>query len=193
MQHPWNHPFGGFLSPFSPKYDTSFLKFRSEVVTHKKKTVSKQSFKFKCLSRNGTYPKLKVLVHFWTQFIPGKPKILSKTRIFPETASLRVLNNTSTRSQINHRILIKLFKKIHFWYKHWLFKIKNRPVNKNQEVRGQVRTLFSEVLNSGLTIGQNIFVVARLKLVLFKFWCHFFSFLPAFLTVGQFLGVTPNQ
>ena len=123
---------------------------------------------------------MKVLVHFWTQFIPGKPKILSKTRIFPETASLRVLNNTSTRSQINHRILIKLFKKIHFWYKHGLFKIKNRPVNKNQEVRGQVRTTFSEASNSGLTIGQKIFVVARLKLVLFKFWCHFFLSYPLF-------------
>ena len=185
MQHPWNHPFGGFLSPFSPKCGTSLLKFRPEVVSRKTNTISKQSFKIKCLSRNGTYPKLKVLVHFWVQFISGKPKILPKTRIFPESKSLRLLNNTSTRFQINHRILIKLIKKINFWSKNGLFKIKNRPVNKNQEVRGQVRTTFSETPNSGLTIGQKNFVAARLKLVLFKFWCHFFSY-PLFWLWASF-------
>ena len=65
----------------------------------------------------------------------------------------------------------------------WIFKNKNRPVNKNQEVTGQVRTTFSEAPNSSLTIGQR-FAVARLKLVLFKFWCHFFSFLPPFFDFG---------
>ena len=29
--------------------------------------------------------------------------------------------------------------------------------------------------------------------MLFKIYCHFFSFIPPFLTVGQILGVTPNQ
>ena len=130
------------LCPFSPKYGTSLLKFRPEVVSHKKMTVYKQSFKIKCLSRNWTYPKLKVLVHFWAQFTPGKPKILPKTRIFPKTTSLWLSNNTSTRSQINRWILIKLIKKIHFGGKNGLFKMKNRPVNKNQKVRGQVWTTF---------------------------------------------------
>ena len=193
MQHPWNHPFGGFLSPFSPKYGTTLLKFEPEVVSHKTKAVFKQHFKIKCLSRNRTYPKLKVLVHFWAQFIPGKPEILPEARIFPETTSLWLLNNTSTRFQINHRILMKLMKKIHFGGKNGLFKIKNRLVNKNEEVRGQVRTTSSEAPNSGLTIGQNIFVAAWLKLVLFKFWCNFFLSCTIFLTVGQFLGVTSNQ
>ena len=178
----------GFLSPFSPKYGTSLLNSRPEVVSNKTKTVSKQSFKVKCLSGNGTYPKLKIWVHFWVQFIPGKPKILPKTRIFPETTSLWLLNNTSTRSQINHRILIKLIKKIHFGGKNWLFKIKNRPVNKNQEVRSQVRTTFSEAPNSGLTIGQKKFVVARLKLGLFKFWCHISFFTPFFDCAPVFRG-----
>ena len=68
--------------------------------------------------------------------------------------------------------------------KNGLFKIKNRSVNKNQEVRGQVRTTFSEAPNSGLTIDQKIFVVPRLKLVLFKFWCHFFFFLNPFFDCG---------
>ena len=176
---------GGGLIPFSTKYGTSLLKFRPEVVSYKTKTVSKQSFKIKCLSRNGTYPELKVLVHFWAKFIPGKPKILPKTRIFQTTFNiLWLLNSTSTRSQINHRILIKLIKKIHFGGKNWLFKIKNRPVNKNQEVRSQVRTTFSEAPNSGLTISQKNCVVARSKLVLFKFWCHFFFFHTSFFDCG---------
>ena len=102
---------GRFLSPFSSKCGTSLLNFRQEVVCNKTKTVYKQSFKIKCLSGNGTYPKLKVWIHLWAQFIPGKPKIFPKTKIFPETTSLWLSNNTSTRSQINHRILVKLIKK----------------------------------------------------------------------------------
>ena len=39
-----------------------------------------------------------------------------------------------------------------------LFKVKNRPVIKDQEVRGQVSTSFSEVPNSGLTDSEKIFV-----------------------------------
>ena len=53
--------------------------------------------------------------------------------------------------------------------KNGLFKVQNRLVIKNQEVRGQVSTTFSEAPNSGLTVSGNIFVVARLKLVLFQF------------------------
>ena len=184
MQHPWNHPFGGLLNTFSPKYRTSLLKFRPEVVSHKKKTVSKQSFKIMCLSGNDTYPKLKVLVRFWAQFTPEKPKLLPKTRIIPETTSLWLSNNAGTRSKINHRILIKLIKKIYFGGKNGLFKVKNRLVNKNQEVRAQVRTTFSEAPNSGLTIDQKIFIVARLKLVLFKFWCHLVFYHTPFFDCG---------
>ena len=72
---------GGVLSPFSPKYGTSLLKFWPEVVYYQIQTVPKQSFKIKCLSGNGTYPKLKVLVDFWAQFILGKPKILPKPEL----------------------------------------------------------------------------------------------------------------
>ena len=110
---------------------------------------------------------------FGAQFIPGKPKILPKTRIFPETTSLWLLNNTSTKSQINQRVLIKSIKKINFSGKNRLFKIKNRPVNKNQEVRGQVRTTFLETPHSG-----------QLKLALFKFWCHLFFFHTPFFDCG---------
>ena len=103
--------FGRFLGLFSPKYGSSLLKLQSGIVSHETKTFSEQSFKIKCLSRNGTHPKLTVLVHFGAQFTPGKPKILPKNKIFPETESLLLPTNTSTRSQINHRILIKLIKK----------------------------------------------------------------------------------
>ena len=54
-------PFGGFLGSFSHKYGSSLLKFRPEVVSHKTKTVSEQSFKIKCLCGNRTYPKKGVL------------------------------------------------------------------------------------------------------------------------------------
>ena len=81
-------PFGGFLGPFSPKYGSSFPKFRPEVVSHNTKKFSEQSFKIKRLSGNVTYPKLTVLVNFCAQFTTGKPKILPKNKIFPETASL---------------------------------------------------------------------------------------------------------
>ena len=163
----WGVPEPSPLPPAPPKFDSSLLKFWPKVISYQTKTISKQSFKIKCLSRNGTYPKLKVLVHFWAQFIPGKPKILPKTGIFPEATSLWLSKNTSTRYQINHRILIKFINKIHFGGKNGLFKIKHSPVNKNQEVRGQVKTIFSKAPNSGLTIGQRKFIVARLKLVLF--------------------------
>ena len=53
--------------------------------------------------------------------------------------------------------------------KNGLFKVKNRPVIKNQEVRGHLSTIFSQAPNSGLTVSENIFVVARLKLALFQF------------------------
>ena len=75
-------PFGGFLGPFCPKYGSSFLKFRPEVVFHNTKTVSEQSFKIKRLIGNETFPKLTVLVHFGAQFTPGKLKILPKNKIF---------------------------------------------------------------------------------------------------------------
>ena len=90
------------------------------------------------------------------------------------------LNKTSTRSQINHRILVKLIKKKHFWGKNGLFKIKNRPVNKNQEVISQIRTTFSEAPNSGLTIGQTFFVAARLNLCYLSFGVIFFLSYPFF-------------
>ena len=50
---------------------------------------------------------------FWSIFgpnLPPKKKILPKTRIYPETTFLGLLSNTSFRSQINHRIVIKLIK-----------------------------------------------------------------------------------
>ena len=75
-------PFGGFLGPFSPKYGSSLLKFRPEVVSDKVKTVSEQSFKIKCLSRNRTYPKLTVLIIFGPNLPLENPKYCQKTKFF---------------------------------------------------------------------------------------------------------------
>ena len=155
MHHPWNGPFWGISGPFLQQIWLEFVEI--SYVFHKTKTVSQQSFKIKCLNGNKIYPKLIVLVHFWAQFYPSKPKILPKTKFFfPETASLWLSNNTSSKSQINHRILIKLIKKPHFFAKYGLFKVKNRPVNKDQKVRDQVSTIFTEAPNSGLTLGENV-------------------------------------
>ena len=61
----WGVPEPSPLSPSSPpNFDSSLLKFWPELISYQTKTISKQSFKIQCLSRNGTYPKLKVLVHF---------------------------------------------------------------------------------------------------------------------------------
>ena len=62
--------------------------FNQRYVFHMTKTVSEQSFKIRCLSRNKTYPKLIILVHFWTQFTPRKPKISPKTKIFSRNCIL---------------------------------------------------------------------------------------------------------
>ena len=121
MHRPWNHPFRGFLSPFCPKYATSLLKSRREIY-NKTKTVYKQSFKIKYLSGNVTYPKLKVWILSGPNLSLENPKYCQKPEFFPETTSLWLSNNTSTRSQINHRILIKSIKKIHFWNKNGVFK-----------------------------------------------------------------------
>ena len=51
----------------------------------------------------------------------------------------------------------------------WTFKVKNRPVNNDHEVRGQVSTTFSKFFNLGLSDDEKIFVVAQSKLVLFQF------------------------
>ena len=135
-------PFGEFLSTFIPKYCLSLLKFLAEVFSHNTKTVFEQSSKNLCLSSNGTYPKFIVLVYLWDWFTPGKRKILLKNKTFPKTISLGLSNNTSPRSQKNHRILIRLIKKNVFWDQNGLFKVKNKSVVKDQEVKDQISTTF---------------------------------------------------
>ena len=93
---------------------------------------------------------------FLDPIFPPKPKILPKTKTFYRNYILMISNNTSPRSQKNHRVLIKLIKKPIFGAKYGLFKVKNRPVNKDQEVRDQVGTTFTEAPNSGLTVGENV-------------------------------------
>ena len=63
--------------------------FNQRYVLFKTNTVSKQSFKIKCLSGNNRCSKLMVLVHFWAQFIPRKPKILSRTKNISRNYVLR--------------------------------------------------------------------------------------------------------
>ena len=114
-------PLGEFLGPFSPNMTQICCNFDPRNASHKPKTVFEQFFKIQCSSVNGAYPKLTVLNHFWAHFTSRNPKILPKIKIFPETTSLWLSNNTSPRSQINHRILIKLILKKHFLGQIWTF------------------------------------------------------------------------
>ena len=65
-------------------------------------------------SLNGRHVKFTVLFHFEAPCTAGKPKILLKIKIFAKTTSLGISNSISTRSQKNHRILVKLNKKAFF-------------------------------------------------------------------------------
>ena len=56
--------------------------FNQRYVVHKKKAVSEQTFKIKCLSGNRTHPKLMVLVRFWAQFNPMKTQNITKNQNF---------------------------------------------------------------------------------------------------------------
>ena len=111
--------FGGFLSPFSPKWSSNLLKFGPEVEYHRPMTLYEESLKLMSLRGKGTYPKFWVLVHFWAQFTPGKHKILLKTLIFPKTTSFGLSDDTSPKSNRNHIILIYLIKKTHFLGPKW--------------------------------------------------------------------------
>ena len=150
-------PFGGFLGLVSPKYYSSLLKFWLRTTSFIRQR--------HCLNN---LSKLSILVEtrhthswlFWSIFgsnlPPENPKYYQKPKYFSETASLWLSNNTNSRSQINHRILIKLIKINIFGDKNRFFKVKNRSVNKDQEVRGQVNTTFLETPNSGLIVCENL-------------------------------------
>ena len=47
-------------------------------------------------------------------FLSEKEKILVNTQIYPKATSLGLSNNINTKSQKNHRILVKLLKN-NFW------------------------------------------------------------------------------
>ena len=101
--------FGPFLALSWPFLAQIWLEFVENWTRDWIKTMCEQCFKIKCLRTNGTYPKFSVLVHFWAQFTPGKPKIFPKIKIFPETTSLGLSLDTSPNPQINRWILMKIF------------------------------------------------------------------------------------
>ena len=183
---------GGFWALSPANMTRVCWNFNQRYVFHKTKTVSEQSFKIKCLSRNETYPKLMVLVLFWTNFPPENPKYCQKPNFLPESTSLWLSNNTSSRYQINHRILMKLMENPIFWAKYGLFMVKNRQVNKNQEVKDQVSIYRSPKFRTNC--WWKCFVITRLKLALLQFQCHsFYVHAPLFWILEPVLGVTPSQ
>ena len=112
--HEMGH-FWCFLRPCSPKYWSILVKFWSEVISNKKKTLFENYFRILHFSSNGTYPKATVLGYFGAQFTPGKPEKLLKLKISAETTSLESSNNINCRSQQTHIVCVKLIKKPHFF------------------------------------------------------------------------------
>ena len=93
--------------------------------------VSIQSFKIKCLGGNKTYPKLTVLVHIWVQFTPRNQRYCQKPQV---TQKIHPYDYQITQVSGPRWILQNSYKtnkkKNFFSAKNGLFKIKNRPVNK---------------------------------------------------------------
>ena len=89
---------------------------------------------------NGRHPKFTVLVHFGVHFTAGKPKILLKIKISAKTTSLGISNNISSRSQKDHRILVKLTK--------WCSKLTlNCPLGPHQKVIRNSRIVYNKTIH----------------------------------------------
>ena len=151
---------GGFWALYPANMTRVCWNFNQRSVFHETKTglsqfYLEQSFKSKCLSRNGHIQSWWFWSIFGPNFPPVNPKYCQKPIFFPRNCILMTINNTSARSQINYRILINLIKKTIFGAKYGLFKVKNWPVNKDQEVRDQVSTTFTKASNSWRTFGEN--------------------------------------
>ena len=135
MQHPWNGIFLGSFWALSPPNMTQVCwNFDQTYVSYKAKTVPEQTSKIKSLSWNGTYPKLPVLVHFWAQLSARKLEILPKTKIFTETKSYDYQITQASGPDKSHNSY-QINKKNIFWAKNRLLQVKNRPANKDQEIR----------------------------------------------------------
>ena len=74
----------------------------------------------------------------------------------------------------------------------WTFKVKNRPVNKDHEVRGQVSTTFSEFLNLGLMV-KKFLLYSSIKTFVILVLVSFYQFHTPCFDFGLFLGVMPNE
>ena len=82
-----------------------------------RKIVFEKSFKILNFGSTGMQLMFTFSVHTGAQYTVGKLKILLKNKIFAKTASLAIINKISSRSQKNHRILVKLNRKTFFGFK----------------------------------------------------------------------------
>ena len=127
-----------FLGPFSPKYGPILLKFWPDVISDKtkQKHFMNNLPKF-CLSRNRTYPKFTVLVHFWLgQIYPLKMKRenIAKSQTFKKKNIFRNIKYQNIKSQVPefHANYVSLF----FVTKH--LKIFSRSIiEQNEDIQFQ--------------------------------------------------------
>ena len=108
-------PFWGFLGSFSPKFGLNLLKFRPDVVYHKRKTFCEQCFKIKCLSTNGTYPNFSVLVHFLGPIYPRKNENIAKNQSFPRNYILRAIQQRKSQVPDKSQNSFKNYQKNRFF------------------------------------------------------------------------------
>ena len=154
-------PLLGYFWAHSPQIWLKFAKIltRGSSLIRQRVCVNKFS-KLSVKVETGCYQSWQIWSIFYDQYTPPPPP----NQNFKETTCLWLSNNESPRCQINHRIPIKLIKKPFLGLKNGLFKVKNKQANKDQEVRDQVSTTFSEAPNSGLAVRGKLFVVAQLNL-----------------------------
>ena len=68
------------------------------------------------------------------------------------------------------------------------FRAKKGPTLKDQKIKDQVSTLFSEAPQSDLTFGETISIVAHCVLALFQLYCRFFRVRTHFFDFGPVFG-----
>ena len=101
---------------------------------------------------------------------PRKTKNTVKNQNFYRNCIVRNIKWYSFQVPGKSRNFYKNYqKKPVFGAKNVLFKVKNSSKIKDQEVRDQIIITFSKFPNSGITVGEIIFVLAQLKLEPFQF------------------------
>ena len=119
-----------------------------------------------------TYSKFALLVQLWAQFTPWKSVKSKKVNIFDKinTFDEKIYPSGYPNMQRLRLYLVSILnEKCSYFLRYFVFfGAKMGPKPKDQEVRGQISTTFSEASPRSLTSGEEILVVTLGKLTLFQ-------------------------